>query len=79
MSRDPWGLYSVVDLYLGVLCMCAQSCQTRCDPMDCSPPGSSVHRISQARISEQVAISLSPESLALAGGFFTTEPLSGLW
>ena len=30
----------------------AQSCPTLCDPMDCSPPGSSVHRISQARILE---------------------------
>ena len=27
-----------------------QSCPTLCDPMDCSPPGSSVHGISQARI-----------------------------
>ena len=29
-----------------------QSCPTLCDPMGCSPPGSSVHRISQARILE---------------------------
>ena len=27
-----------------------QSCPTLCHPMDCSPPGSSVHGISQARI-----------------------------
>jgi len=27
----------------------AQSCQTLCDPMDCGPPGSSVHGIFQAR------------------------------
>ena len=27
-----------------------QSCLTLCDPMDCSPPGSSVHGILQARI-----------------------------
>ena len=51
-----------------------------CDPMDCSPPGSSVHRISQARILEWVAISFSRWSsqlghLALAGGFFNSEPL----
>ena len=26
-----------------VLCLGAQSCATLCDPMDCSPPGSSVH------------------------------------
>ena len=37
----------------------AQSCLTLCDPMDCSPPGPSVHRISQARILEWVAISSS--------------------
>ena len=28
----------------------AQSCPTLCDPLDCSPPGSSVHGIFQARI-----------------------------
>ena len=34
-----------------------QSCPTLCDPIDNSPPGSSVHRILQARILEWVAIS----------------------
>ena len=34
----------------------AQSRPTLCDPMDCSPPGSSVHGILQARILEWVAI-----------------------
>ena len=41
---------------LPVVCVCvcvcvrvrAQSCLTHCDPMDCSPPGSSVHGIFQA-------------------------------
>ena len=36
-------------------CICAkslQSCPTLCDPMDCSPPGYSVHGIHQARILE---------------------------
>ena len=50
--------------------------------MNCSPPGSSIHGISQARILEWVAISFSrdlpypgiPVSPALAGGFFITEP-----
>ena len=37
----------------------AQSCPTLCNPMDCSPPGSSVHGIFQARILEWVAISFS--------------------
>ena len=58
----------------------AQSCLTLCDLMDCSPPGSSVHGISQARILEWVAISFSrgsriePISPSLAGRFLTTEP-----
>ena len=30
-------------LSLAVLCLVAQSCPILCDPMDCSPPGSSVH------------------------------------
>ena len=34
----------------------AQSCPTLCNPMDCSPKGSSVHRILQARKLEWVAI-----------------------
>ena len=34
-----------------------QMCPTLCDPMDCSPPGSSVHGIFQARILKWVAIS----------------------
>jgi len=34
-----------------------QSCPTLCDPIDSSPPGSSVHGILQARILEWVAIS----------------------
>ena len=36
-----------------------QSYPTLCNPMDCSPPGSSVHGIFQARILERVAISFS--------------------
>ena len=38
------------------VCVYAQSGLTLCDPMDCSPPGSSVHEIFQARILEWVAI-----------------------
>ena len=33
-----------------------QLCSTVCDPMDCSPPGASVHGILQARILEWVAM-----------------------
>ena len=41
--------------------MLTQSLPTLCDPMDCSPPGSSVHGIFQARILRWVAISFSRE------------------
>ena len=41
-----------------VVILVTQSCPTLCDPVDCSPQGSSVHRIFQARILECVAISL---------------------
>ena len=34
-------------------------CSTLCDPVDCSPPGSSIHEILQARTLEWVAISFS--------------------
>ena len=37
----------------------AQSCPTLSDPMDCSPPGSSVHGIFQARVLEWGAITFS--------------------
>ena len=37
----------------------AQSCPTLHDPMDCSPPGSSIHGILQARVLEWVAIAFS--------------------
>ena len=36
-----------------------QSCPTLSDPMDCSPPGSSIHGIFQARVSEWGAIAFS--------------------
>ena len=63
-----------------VLCLVAQSCLTLCIPLDCSPPGSSVHGILQARILEWVAMPSSRGSSQLrdqtqvshiAGGFFT--------
>ena len=62
----------------------AQPCPTLCDPMGCSPPGSSVHGILQARMLEWVAMSSSRGSSqprvracisCIAGRFFTTEPL----
>ena len=61
-----------------------QWCLTHCNPMDCSPPGSSVHLILQAGILEWVVMlslrgssdsGIEPTSLmspVFAGGFFTT-------
>ena len=72
------------------LCVCAKLLQlflTLCDPMDCSPPGSSVHEILQAGtlevgyhfllqgifLTQRLKIeSLSLMSPGLAGGFFTS-------
>ena len=62
------------------MCLVAQSCQSLCDPRDCSPLGSSVHGILQARILEWVAILFSRRSsqpmdqtqvFCFAGRFFT--------
>ena len=47
--------------------------QLFCDPMDCSPPGPSVHEISQARILEWVAISSSKNSASLSKLFSLSE------
>ena len=64
-------------------CLVAQSCPTFCNPMDCSPPGSSAHATSQARVLEWVAVPFSRRSFQLrdrtqvtciAGRFFTAEP-----
>ena len=62
-------------------CSVTQLHPTLSNPMDCGPPGSSVHRLLQARILEWVAISSSrgssqsrDPSPALVGQFFTTKP-----
>ena len=41
----------------------AQSCLTPSDPMDCSPPGSSIHGIFQARVLEWGAIAFSERDI----------------
>ena len=72
-------------------CVCAcvhaqsfQLCPTFCDPMDCSPPDSSVHGIFQVKILEWVTLPSSRESSqprdqiqvsCIAGRFSTAEPL----
>ena len=57
----------------------AQSCPTLCDPVDCSPPGFSIHGIFQAWVLEWVAISFSrgsswPRSPALQADALPSEP-----
>ena len=54
----------------------AQSCPTLSDPMDCSPPGSSVHGIFQARVLECGAIAFS--NLGLRGSRTVRELSSGV-
>ena len=53
-----WLLYNVV-LISAAAAKSLQSCPTLCDPIDGSPPGSSVPGILQARTLEWVAISFS--------------------
>ena len=78
--------HGIFYIYIYIMVCVHAQCLTLCDPMDCSPPGSSIHGISQARILEWIAISspgdlpnpgiepVSPESSALPCGFFTTDP-----
>ena len=51
--------YSKVEKNVNMKVLVTDSCPTLCQPMDCSPLGSSVHGILQARILEWVAISFS--------------------
>ena len=69
------------------VCLVTQSCLTLCNPMNCSPPGSSVCGILQARILEWVAIpffsgSSQPRDRTLvsciAGRFFTVSVTSSV-
>ena len=68
--------------------MCAQSCLTLCDPVDCSTPGFTVHGVFQARISfpspgdlpDLEIEPMSPASPVLVDRFFTTAPPElGCW
>ena len=54
--------YRVTVGYAVLCCLIAKSCLTDCEPVDCRPPGSSVHETPQARILEWVAISSSRAS-----------------
>ena len=68
------------------VCLLSHFSSIHCNPMNCSPPGSSVHGILQARIPQWVAVPSSRGSFwlrdwthvscgfCIAGGFFTTKP-----
>ena len=80
------GKESEKSIYIIYVCVCVlvvQSCLTLFNPMDCSPPGASVHGILQARKLEWVAISfyrdlldprLEPLSPALQADSLPPEP-----
>ena len=88
-SVHPFPLFLgglVLDEVMGVyVCLIVQSCLTLCDPVDCSPPGSSVHGILQARILEWVAVpslfrnqgsnpGIKPRSCTLQADSLLSEP-----
>ncbi|KAB0346099.1 hypothetical protein FD755_024256 [Muntiacus reevesi] len=58
-------LSTVIDCEQILNVLVTQSCLTVCDPVDCSPPGSSVLEILQARILEWIAIPFCRDSPSL--------------
>ena len=65
------------------VCSVTKSCLTLCDPMDCNPPGFSVHRILQQEYWSVLPFpspgdlpnpGIKPASPAFTGEFFATEP-----
>ena len=68
LTSPPSSLFSCIQSFIissvcTVLCLATQSCLTLCNPMDCSPPGSSVHETLQARTLEWVAMPSSMPSI----------------
>ena len=78
----PWVIIKIASSVFMCVCVHAQSCLTLYDPLDCSPPGSSVHGIFQARMLELVGPLSSGDlshpgkvaslTCVLASWFFTT-------
>ena len=74
----PWGCF----------CSVSQLCSTFCDPVNCSPPGSSVHGFPRLEYWSGLPfpspgdipdLEVKPRPPALTGGFFTTEPPGSPW
>jgi len=61
LPAEPQGKakYTVNQPFKASACSVAKSCLTLCDPVDCSPPDSSVYEISQARTLEWAVIPFS--------------------
>ena len=79
--KTAWLVLNKLNIELSYEVLAAQSYLTLCNPMDCSPSGSSIHGTLQARILEWVAILFSRGSSQprdqtqvsrIAGGFFTS-------
>ena len=82
-ASPEWGLAGCYNLSICCVWLAAQLCLTLCDPMDGSPPGSSVHWILQARILEWLPFpppgdlpnpGIKPSSPALQVDSLPTEP-----
>ena len=87
ISVSVYKLVSISYIYTCMLIHIAKSCPTLYDPTDCSPPGSSAHGIfprqeywsglpfpSPGDLPDPGIEPVSPDSPALAGKLFTTEP-----
>ena len=79
LYKAEWNIFKIVQIKTNYVKSVIYSVRL-CDPMDCGPPGSSVHGILQARIQEWVAIPFSRGSSqpkdptlvsCIAGRFFT--------
>ena len=73
VSYQTFIKYFCIPLRKFVCCVCwvVQLCPTLCKPLDCSPLGSFVYGIFQAKILEWVAMPFSKSFSCIAGGFFT--------
>ena len=84
--RDSPGKNTGVGCHFLLQCMTvksesevAQLCLTLRDPMDCSPPGSSIHGIFQARVLEWSAIAFFVRSLKHTDRYWRADKALGLW
>ena len=73
VTGGPW-VFLMSQIYAHTYAKGRQSCPPLCDPMDCSPPGSSVHEVLQAKILNWAAVLFSRDWTQVSctsGRFFT--------